>query len=156
MENSDRKSLLSEASAKIAHYLSRRSHSEKELRDKLKSHFASDLIEEAVETAKDKKWLEDPYELAVQVKSRLDEKNKSWRFISSYLKQKGLPLPDYDREIEKAKIKKLLEKKKQKVSKQDPESFQENLKIKRFLSYRLFDPELISQVLEEITENMDN
>ena len=141
-ENSDN-TLLQKAVGKIANYLSHRSHSEKELRDKLKSHFSSDLIDEALSEAKQKKWLEDPYELTIQVKNRLDNKNKSWGYIKKYLQSKGLPLPDYDKEKEMIKIKNLLIKKKT-----DGLDYNEILKLKRFLSYRLFEPDLISQALE--------
>ena len=135
--------LLQKAVGKIANYLSCRSHSEKELRDKLKSHFSSDLIDEALSEAKQKKWLEDPYELTIQVKARLDSKNKSWGYIKKYLQSKGLPLPDYDREKELIKIKNLLI-----IKKIDALDYNESLKLKRFLSYRLFEPDLISQAIE--------
>ena len=143
-----KKTALQKVTAKIALYLTHRSHSEKELREKLKSHFESDLIDEALEEAKKKKWLEDPYELAWQVKNRLDNKNKSWSYIKKYLESKGLPLPDYDREKERMKIKNLLIKKKIK-----PLSYKEKLKIKSFLSHRLFEPELISQAVEAAVGN---
>lgn len=140
-----REELLKKALKKTADYLSRRSHSEKELRAKLKTHFPSDLIDEALQVAKQKKWIEDPYELAVQVKKRLDRKNKSWSYIKKYLQNKGLPPPDYDREKEKAKIKNLLIKKKPLKSR----NLEEKIKMKQFLSYRMFELDLISSALEE-------
>ena len=141
-ENSEN-TLLQKAVGKIANYLSHRPHSEKELRDKLKPHFSSDLIDEALSAAKQKKWLEDPYELAAQVKYRLDNKNKSWGYIKKHLQSRGLPLPDYDKEKEMIKIKNLLIKRKT-----DGLDYNESLKLKRFLSYRLFEPDLISQAVE--------
>ena len=147
-EKSDfKKEALQKAVEKIAAYLSHRSHSEKELEEKLKSHFTPELRAEALKLAKQKKWIEDPYELAVRVKSQLDNKNKSWGYIKKHLQSKGLPLPDYDREKELEKIKNLLKKKKV-VSL----NYKENLKLKRFLSYRLFESELISQSLTEFRQ----
>jgi len=139
----DKKENLQKAIEKIANHLSRRSHSEKELRDKLRSHFPAILIDEAISEAKQKKWLQEPYELALQVKDKLDSKNKSWRYIKKYLESKGLPLPEYDRDQEILKIKKLLMKKTK-----GEKDVSNKLKLKSFLSYRLFEPSLISQVLE--------
>ena len=118
------------------------------MRNKLKSHFNPDIIGSAIQIAKQKKWLEDPHELAHQIKFRLDNKNKSWGYIKKYLQNKELPLPDYDREKEIEKIKSLLIKKKIK-----PLNYKEKLKIKSFLSYRLFEPDLISSALKEDFES---
>ena len=55
---------LEVAVKKIAYYLSFRSHSEKELKQKLSKKFSSALIEKSLKLAKEKKWLEEPLELS--------------------------------------------------------------------------------------------
>lgn len=89
----------------VQDYLSRRSHSEKELLAKLlKKDFDRETALEAIAFARERRWLESPEELAEKVYLEWDKKNKSHAWITQYLDEKGLPSLDYDqrREIEKA------------------------------------------------------
>lgn len=89
----------------VQDYLSRRSHSEKELLAKLlKKEFDKETALEAIAYARKQRWLESPEELAEKVYLEWDKKNKSHAWIIQYLDEKGLPPLDYDkrREIEKA------------------------------------------------------
>jgi SOS response regulatory protein OraA/RecX len=89
----------------VQDYLSRRSHSEKELLEKLlKKDFDKETALEAIAFAREQRWLESPEELAQKVYLEWDKKNKSHAWITQYLDEKGLPSLDYDqrREIEKA------------------------------------------------------
>ena len=128
---------------KIAQYLSRRSHSKKELKQKLSRFFSSSVIEQALAQAEQKKWLENPMEISLKTAKNLHNKKKSWAYIKQYLQQKGLPLPEYDPEKEKEKIKQLLSKKKVGLS----SSFNDRQKLKRFLAYRGFESQLINEIL---------
>lgn len=130
---------------KLADYLSLRSHSEQELRVKLSKHFSEDIVEEALETAKEKHWLEVEEELSKKLLLSLNQKNKSWSYIKSYFSKKGLPLPDYDREGEIDKAKKLLI---QKFGDLQSLSFEKKIKCKQFLSYRGFEESLLEDILD--------
>lgn len=94
-----------EALTWVQDYLSRRSHSEKELLEKLaKKDFKSEVAQEALAYAKKRGWMEDPLELSEKVYQSWDRKNKSHIWIKGYLEEKGLPEQDknFSREIEKA------------------------------------------------------
>ena len=128
---------------KIAQYLSFRSHSEKELKQKLSKKFSSSVIEKSLEQVRQKKWMEKPLELSQKTVQQLHKKNKSWAYIKAYLKDKELPLPSYnkDKELEKAEI--LLNKLLREDSKKTP------LQLKRFLANRLFEQDIIKEALNE-------
>jgi len=139
---------LNEVLQKTAQILSQRSHSEKELKQKLSSHFSLNLVEQSIHLAKQKKWLEDPYELSLQTTHQLHTKNKSWTHIKGYLQNKGLPLPEYDKDKELKKAKILFKKK---ASQFKIISQKEKIKIKRFLAYRLFEESIINEIMEELS-----
>ena len=132
---------------KIADYLGRRSHSEKELQVKLSKHFSEEIVEKALETAKENHWLETEEELSQKLLITLNQKNKSWSYIKSYFFKKGLPIPEYDREKEMEKAKRLLY---HNFGDLQNLSFKEKLKCRQFLSYRGFEEELLEELLEEI------
>ena len=138
---------LKQALEKIAQYLSRRSHSKKELEQKLRRFFPIAIIETALDQAEKKKWLEEPMEIALKTAESLHNKKKSWAYIKRYLQKKELPLPEYDREKEKEKIKKLLVKKKELL-----EASHKN-KLKQFLAYKAFEASLIEESLEELSSS---
>ncbi|MCZ0933260.1 MAG: hypothetical protein OXJ52_08935 [Oligoflexia bacterium] len=139
------KELLSQALKKIAQYLNFRSHSQKELKQKLSNKFPTTLIEKALNQARQKNWLEDPLELSQKTAERLQEKNKSWGYIQDYLKHKELPLPPYNREKELEKARKLLQK----------QSFSQKnqLQMKQFLANRSFETDIIDEALEKLTSD---
>ena len=90
---------------RIMGFLARRDHSEKELVEKLKSHYPLDDIERAIAEMKDRGWILPPRELSQKVCESLNRKNKSHLFIRHFLKKKGLPtIPkDEDMELQKAR-----------------------------------------------------
>ena len=139
--------LLKQALQKIAQYLSFRSHSEKELRQKLSKNFSANLIEKSLELAKQKSWLEEPLEIAKKTAKKLHQKNKSWAYIKKYLQEKSLPLPEYDENKEKEKLKRILTKKQFKLTEL---SYKEKLQIKQFLAYRSFEPHIVEELLKEL------
>ena len=131
---------------KTAQLLSQRSYSEKELKQKLAPQFPLDTIKQIAALAKQKKWLEDPEELALQTANNLHRKNKSWTYIKKYLQNKDLPLPGYDKSMELSKAKNLVKKK---FPHFDKISDKEKLKIQQFLASRLFEKSLIYEIIEE-------
>ena len=136
---------LHQALKKITQYLSLRSHSHAELKQKLSKKFPSNIVEKALNQAKQNNWLENPLELSQKTVEKLYKKNKSWSYIQSYLKKKELPLPPYNKEKELEKAKNLLKKHtpSQSLSHNNP------LKLKQFLANRLFEIDIINEVLEE-------
>ena len=90
----------------VQDYLARRSHSEKELKEKLRQKgFESSIAEHAIQYAREQNWMDDPYELSEKVYKEWDRKSKSHSWILNYLSEKGLPTEiskDVEREKEKA------------------------------------------------------
>ena len=142
---SDEQLEFKRALKKIADYLSRRAHSEKEIFLKLSKKFSSNIVEQAIKTAKDKCWFEKPEELSSKTVENLHKKNKSWNYIKAYLREKELPLPEYSREKELEKAKKLLLKKQSSL---ENISFEEKIKLKQFLAYRGFEQEIMRELLD--------
>jgi SOS response regulatory protein OraA/RecX len=91
MESPERKKLS--ALDRVAWYLGRRDHSEKELATKLSRFCSKDEIEAALVQARERKWLAEPDVLAVKVMERLRRKRKSSSYIRAYLQKLGLPNP---------------------------------------------------------------
>lgn len=141
---SEEQTELKKALKKIADYLSRRSHSEKELALKLSKTFSLKIIEKALKTAKQNNWLESVQDLSEKVAADLHKKNKGWNYIQTYLCEKGLSPPPYDREKELAKAKILIIKKYKSFKNFSGE---EKNKIKQFLFYRGFEEIVVEDIL---------
>lgn len=91
---------------KIIYYLSRRDHSEKELRQKLQRfEYPTDLVLNAIEWAKERKYLCEPERMSERHVERLQKKKKGRNYIQNYLQQKGLPTSkiDIDEELSNAR-----------------------------------------------------
>jgi regulatory protein len=133
------------ATTKIMDYLARRDHSEKELRKKLSEFYTAEEIHEAIEIAKDKKWLastdSELLAFSEKVAYALHRKKKGIIFINHYLREKGLPPVKRDEAIELEKAKKLLKIKKFELQKARD-------KAKRFLASRGFDFETIGKTIK--------
>lgn len=141
-----------QALKKIADCLSRRSHSEKELLNKLSKKFPLAVARQALEKAKKNQWLESPLELSERTVAELHNKNKSWAYIRTYLKQKDLPLPSFDHERELLKAQNLLLKKQRSLKAVSSVElrdlpFKEKAKLKQFLSYRGFEKSIADELL---------
>ena len=138
---------LSKALQKVADYLSRRSHSQKELFVKLSKNFSILIVEQALEIAKKKNWLECEDELSQKELVRLNKKNKSWKYIKNQLQKQGLPLPEYNQDKELEKAKNLIFKENQNLK---GLSFEKKNKLRQFLAYRGFEAEIIEELFSEI------
>lgn len=91
---------------KLIEYLSRRDHSTKELREKLrKKAFDTATIEKAIQWAEDRRYIRPPLELSEALTDQLLRRGKGRLYIQQYLKKRGLPVVevfDKDCELNKA------------------------------------------------------
>lgn len=135
--------------------VTRRDHSEHELRTKLRDRFseaedADQAIEEAIEFAKLNHWISNPETQAQRIAEKLHGRNKGIYFINNYLSEKGLPpvATDRDLELEKALM---IVKNKYDENRELDEKDKASLKYKvgRLLTSRGFDSETVRKVLYE-------
>lgn len=149
----EKKTLKSRQAAKkkVMDLLARRDHSEKELRKKLREKFSEtedseSVIEEAIDFAKDNNWLGDPQDLAFQMADVLHRKKKGIHYINNYLREKGLPAVETDRDLE---LEKALSIVKNKYDENFEFSREEKAKVGRLLASRGFDSETVRKVIYE-------
>ena len=131
--------------------LARRDHSEKELRKKLKEKFddaddGMDAVEEAIAFARDNNWLGDPTDLAYKMADMLHRRNKGIVYINHYLREKGLPDVDVDKDLE---LEKALSIVKNKYDEDYKFSREDKARVGRMLASRGFDSETVRKVIYE-------
>ena len=132
-----------------------REHSEAELRAKLEQKFAQlsdgpEAIEAALEYAREKKWLADPAQLAVQTAEALHRKGKGIEFINHYLTEKGLPTIAVDSELELEKARQLVKNRHLETENLDADEKEAvQAKLARFLASRGFDEDTLRKVIYE-------
>ena len=131
---------------KMQSFLSRRDHSEQELKTKLLRSFAKQEVDFAIAWAYEKKWLKTPIELAQQWVEELHQKRKGWLYILHALKKKGLPEMSYDEEKEEEKCRWWIEKKFSNIK--NP-SLLEKQKVIRFLTNKGFSQSVSHKVFED-------
>ncbi len=133
---------------KIADYLARRDHSVKEIQEKLaqKQIYDPAEISEAIQKAIDNKWFLPEEELAEKVARSLYLKNKSYYFISNYLKERGLPKVPFSPDKEASAIGKCLAKK---FGNYTSLNFEDKQKAIRLLSSRGFQKEICYKVIDQ-------
>lgn len=139
------------AKKKVMDLIARRDHSEKEIRTKLREKFSDEedmgeIIDEAVEFAKDNNWLGDPSVLAHRLADMLHRRNKGIYYINNYLKEKGLPSVETDRALE---LEKALTIVKNKYDEDHKFSREEKARVGRLLASRGFDSETVRKVIYE-------
>ncbi len=141
---------LPTAQNKMMDYLSHRQHSELELREKLKLHFALPEIDSAVEFGKEQGWIPNTPEalaaLSQFAADSLRRKGKGQIYINTYLEKLGLPAIPIS-EVEE--VEKALETVKNKFSDLKTMDLKEKTKVARFLTSRGFNPEVIRKVIYE-------
>lgn len=140
---------------KMMDLLSRRDHSESELRTKLQQKFAAqvesledlnDAIDAALAAGVKNKWMSAPEELAQKIAEGLHQKNKGIEYINAYLEEKSLPAIQADSELE---LEKALAIVKNKYEENYSFSPADHAKIGQMLSSRGFDPETVRKVIHE-------
>ena len=132
------------AKDKLMDYLARRDHSELELKQKLrKSQYSAEEIQEAIDWAKEQRWLPEPEKISQKVADTLHRKYKGIHFINQYLREKGLPTVGRNDELELEKARHLIN------NKASSRKRSERAKMARFLVSRGFDGEIIRKVIHE-------
>lgn len=139
------------AQRKIMDLTAKRDHSEAELRQKLRQQFSgteglSEILDEAIDFAKDNKFIGNPNELAERMADMLHRRHKGIHYINNYLREKGLPPVNADRDLE---LEKALLVMKTKYSENYDFSREEKARAGRFLASRGFDSETVRKVLYE-------
>ncbi|WP_291515405.1 regulatory protein RecX [Bdellovibrio sp. ArHS] len=139
------------AKKKVMDLIARRDHSEKELRTKLREKFSDEdslgeIIDEAIDFAKDQNWIGDPADLAGRLADMLHRRNKGIHYINNYLREKGLPSVPTDRDLE---LEKALAIVKNKYDEDFQFSREEKARVGRFLAARGFDSETVRKVIYE-------
>lgn len=139
------------AKKKVMDLIARRDHSEKELRTKLREKFSNEedvqeIVDEALDFAKDNNWLGDPVALAHRMADMLHRRNKGIYYINNYLKEKGLPSVETDRALE---LEKALAIVKNKYDEDHKFSREEKARVGRLLASRGFDSETVRKVIYE-------
>lgn len=150
-EDKSRKNLVMAAKRKVMDMMARRDHSEKEVRQKLRDKFSDEdnldeLIQEAVDYAKDNRWLGDPQELAYRLADMLHRRYKGIYYINNYLRDKGLPSVEKDTSYELEKAMEIVQSKWGELEKPSRE---EKARIGRFLAARGYDSETVRKVIYE-------
>jgi regulatory protein len=123
-------------------FLARRNHSEKELRQKLLRKYDETEVQKALDYVKEQKWLIEPEALSEQTMNALHRRKKGFLFIQRYLRQKGLPVPSKNLEIEEDKARELLARKFVSLK-----EFAVKQKAHRFLRSRGFEEDVIRKVI---------
>ncbi len=133
---------------KIMDMLARRDHSEKEVRQKLKGKFTQEEIEVGVARAREAGWIpnspEDLLRLSEKVAESLRRRGKGPKYISQFLRQKGLVevANNPQEELEKA-----IELVENKFFKSLKKSAPDRAKVGRFLMSRGFSSDVIRKVI---------
>lgn len=139
------------ASHKIMDLIARRDHSELELRRKLQDDYTPEEIENALEMARESRWLAPPEELAERVAMHLGRRRKGHRYIDRFLRSKGLPAVarDLDEEVEKG-LALIRVKLRARLEDETALGLEEKKKIQRLLANRGFDDETIRRVIDSL------
>lgn len=127
--------------------LTRRDHSEKEIREKLKQRFDAQTISEVIEKLDSYGFLKEPEELARLWARALGAKGRGHRRISQELKKRGLPPIEFDDEDESARCREVFMKRFKSPSFLEME---DRAKAYRYLTYRGFNPDTIKRILNEL------
>ena len=127
---------------KAMDFLSRRDHSEMELREKLGRTYTQEEIDETIKEVTERGWLLPPEELAAKVTLHLHSKKKGFLYIQQFLQRKGLPNTSREPETEYQKALSLIESKIH-----DPS---DSKRLVSLLKNRGFDTETIARVINEI------
>lgn len=142
---------LLHAKKKIMDYVAKRDHSEKELRQKLKTYCEAEIIDQAIIWAKEQNWLSAPEVLKEKFADQLHRRGKGIRSINQKLKAKGLPSTKSDFETEISKARKLVFAK-WSASDFNGLDFKEAQKLKakimRFLIARGFESDVVGHILK--------
>ena len=145
---------------KIMDLLAMRDHSEKEIRTKLtqsarrwalineeeRPQLLEEGLAQAIAMAKESNWMGEPTKLTEAFSQSLHRKNKGIMYINHYLKEKGLPTIEADRDLE---LEKALALVKNKYPTTEKFSREDKARVARFLASRGFDSDTVRKVIYE-------
>jgi len=131
---------------KIMIYLAQRDHSVLELQKKLSKNFDPATRDWVINYADEQGWLKTATELSRSTAEMLHRKRKGALYIQNYLKTRGLPRVHIDDERELEKCRYWLENK---FALEQDITYEEKLKVARFLKNRGFLDQTIKKVLYE-------
>lgn len=136
---------LGKAQRKLADIISRRPHSKRELKTKLRRFFTEDIVSEALVWAEDCDLLESEETLSSKVTEELLRKGKGSFYIKGYLRKKGLPQHGIDAQSElefaTQTINKLMK------GRERDYSSEENNRLARYLTNRGFKSDVIREII---------
>lgn len=133
---------------KLIFFLSRRDHTELELKRKLAKDFSLIEVDAALASARELNLMKTPEQLSEQLYHELSRKNKGYLYIIKYLRAKGLPRHEMDHEQELEKARKLVMTK---LRLAGFVGYEEKIKIHRLLTSRGFAHETIREMTREAT-----
>lgn len=154
-DNENRPIKQRSARNRLMDLLARRNYSELEIKQKLGPYYPELEIQNAIEFARESKWLLPPEELSEQVANSLNRKRKGHRFINQYLRTKGLPpvQRNTDEEVEKG-VALAHVKLARKLALELPLDFDDQRKIQRLLVNRGYDEDTIRLVIRKILSDV--
>lgn len=129
---------------KLIGYLAARDHSEFELKLKLKKNYEPEEINEALEWARENKYLPEPEYISQRLAETLHRKYKGIHYINECLREKGLPTVGRNDEVELEKARHLIKNKASSGKRR-----QDRHRMIRLLVSRGFDTAIIRKVLHE-------
>jgi SOS response regulatory protein OraA/RecX len=124
--------------------ITRRDLSEKEIWQKLSPYYTDEAVTVAVAKAKDYDLLKPEMVLAQRWAEDLNRRGKGEMYIRNSLKNRGLPVPELDKNLEIDKCRSQIEKK---WGQETKFTFEERAKVFRYLTNRGFQPETIKKAL---------
>lgn len=140
------------AKKQIMDHMARRNHSELELREKLESVFAAEIVNKALAWAKQQNWFTSPESLTAHVVDQLQRRGKGIAAINRTLEAKGLQPVISSAADELAKARKVV------FAKWSADDFDDldikqaqklSTKIMRLLISRGFDEDVIQDILKK-------
>lgn len=131
---------------RVMYYLAQRDHSVKELTQKLSRYFEKDEIEAAILKADEYGYLTDPKIISQRLAAQLGRKGKGQRYISNYLKNKGLPATQVSEEDELSTGRGLIERS---LKFSPPYDLKQKQKIFRYLTNRGFRSAIVKLIINE-------
>ncbi len=131
-------------------FLSRRDHSEKELKQKLSKRFPPNEVAAALEFAYEHELIAEPQRLASTLADQWNRRKLGALKIRKKLMEKGLPSVATDSELELEKALELAHTRRDKMRPSELEdSAAAKAKIGRFLISRGFQPAIVRKVIYE-------
>lgn len=139
-----RKGTRKSAWDRLLGYLARRDHTESEVMKKLIAYHEIDEIENAILRAREARLFANPQVLSQRTAESLLKRGKGSRYVSGYLRAKGLPPTKTDPETELQQAQELVTRR---FRFEAPWTREQRQKVQRFLTTRGYSSSVIREVL---------